>query len=826
MAASVILDGCGDFIGNETLFGFTPQVNLAYSTQSISVPFTTKGLTYGTLAYATIPKKDDMIKSIYLKSTLGPLYQSGNLNGYCHPIVSDTNIWDATGTTLLVSATNILGFYNTQLILEWVWTTSSSIKVSATNKFSFTGLGAISFKSETAAAFWGFDVTYGYVFTSAVPSLNLIQSGWITGFRPPPSTYSYYDSVGDLLVNKATLYIGGQTIQTISAKTLMIEDDIDTPLENQAGLTITVGRNDTSTSVIPRTYWTRLDFDQVPLSALYDQTVQVAVQFEQIQNLTSRSLNGGILNGSAYTYIKTFPGLSYNTISYGNKTLSTTVQPVTYDTHLSVYDEDTNTCTVLPQILGSGGICTSNNLVYVCSSTNNLAYYSNNFTNYTILPVSIPEYSLFLVAVSFYIFIANNIDILVYDTRSGTTFHQENPDGSPYTIVQYLTSLGIPENNRSLVSIYGTLVGNYIFFPLNDGSRLIRVDINLLRGNVLPGTYENLVTSFYTIALTSVDDKHIYYTYTWPEYDLGIFTRIDTTKPFDNSCVEYSYVYPNIPAMSHGGLGFGSVIPSYFDGQYMYYLCGQGAPPNNGIIFYNTFLGFNDPKAWSWIIFKDDGTTLNSNGQKGYAVSKYNNGAQDIFIIGSSKYIYLYTQDGDTFTTDITRLDPYQVIPSLQSELIVEYSSFETPVSSSISLVNQNQTNTFTIRAGLLSDIFSLTFSGPIREFWIQSNAIISRIVLELNGEVLIDEDYNSLSVLRPFISHVKTPEHTLYTYSIALNPTILDPTGTINISRIRLATINIFLNHMYTTDQVVIVYARSVNVLNCKGGIGGLMFN
>jgi len=842
---SIILDGGGDFLGPDSLFMYTSHNITDFSTQTITVPFSNQDLTFGNLAYATIPKKDDVIKSIYLKSVLGPLYQSGNPAGYCHTLVSDTNIWDATGTTLLASATNVLGFYNTQLLLEWVWTSNSSITVTATNIFSFTGLGAISFKSETAAAFWGFDITYGYVFPSAVPTLNLIQSGWTTGFQPPPPNYSYYDSVGDLLVNTATLYIGGQTIQNISAKTLMIEDDIDTPLENQAGLTITVGRNDTSTSLAPRTYWTRLDFDPVPIRSLYDQTVQVAVQFEQFQNLTNRSLNGGLLNASAYTWINAFYYYSSSTISYGNLLLSI-IGLYSFGSNnyfLNVYNEDTNISTTYPQYLNIGTICTSNNLVYVCTSNNELAYYSNNFTTYTIIG-SIPITVAKMFPISFYIYIVAEDDMIVYDTRTGTYFHQTNPDGSPYTLAQYLQSIGIPLTRRNILAERGNLVGKYLYFPLADASRLIRVDTNLLLGNVLPGTFENMTTSFADSSVSSVDNKYMYFLYTRIDVDLGYFTRIDTTKPFNNSYIEYSYVYPNSP----GGRDFGLILPLCFDGKYIYYLCCNSESANSGLLFYNTFMGFNDPKAWSWIIFNIDGiTTINSLGQTGTSISKYNSG-NNVYINSSSKYVYLTTNRSEI--TDLTRLDPYQVIPSLQSQLIVEYAKLEEkPVlwlanprlqdlasrlhrnlhrapASSVSLINQNQTNTFTIRAGLISDIFSLTFSGPIREFWIQTGAQIQRVVLELNGEVLVDEDSVSLGVLRPFLNHRITPSHQLYTYSIAIDPTTIEPSGTLNISRIRLTTLNIFLTQRYLTDQTVIVYSRAVNVLNCKNGIGGIMFN
>jgi hypothetical protein len=148
------------------------------------------------------------------------------------------------------------------------------------------------------------------------------------------------------------------------------------------------------------------------------------------------------------------------------------------------------------------------------------------------------------------------------------------------------------------------------------------------------------------------------------------------------------------------------------------------------------------------------------------------------------------------------------------------------PARESTTLVNQNQLNTFTMRAGNIKDVFSLTFTGPVRELWIQSDVIIKRTILELNGEVLVDEDYKSLGILRPFKDHLITPTKPFYSYSISLEPNVIEPLGTLNISRVAYPTIQFELNQTYSTDQTIKVYSRSINVLECQGGIGGLLYN
>jgi hypothetical protein len=130
------------------------------------------------------------------------------------------------------------------------------------------------------------------------------------------------------------------------------------------------------------------------------------------------------------------------------------------------------------------------------------------------------------------------------------------------------------------------------------------------------------------------------------------------------------------------------------------------------------------------------------------------------------------------------------------------------------------------MRAGITKDQFMLTFTGPMREIWFKTSANIARVIIELNGFVLADEDYNSLNILRPFENHAITPYQTTGVYSISINPNTVEPTGTLNMNRIRMATMTIYFDTQYTTDQNIYVFARSMNVLQCEDGIGGLLFN
>jgi len=834
MASSVVLDGGGDFLGTDSLFQYSPQMFESYSSQSISVPFHTKSLTFGDLVFGRIPKKDDVVKSIYLKTVLGPLLQTPS-TGYVYPLYAtdvDTDIYIKPDlTNPVIAGIGTIGYLNTQLFSIWIYESGASVIYnSETNRFEFTSSHPLTFKSEQAASFWGFDVTVAdsisggtYTFNNPVPTLNLVQSGWIPGFQPPSANFKYNDSVGDLMVQTATMYIGAQAIQSISSNVLMIEDDLQVPLENQAGLTITVGRNDTSSSSIPRTYWTRLDFDKVPMSSLYDQTVEIGIQFEQFQNLTSRSLLGGLLNGSAYTEATRYQHVIYQgSIAYKNLFIQISSNLIT------VYNETINSITDIAANNQGTGICIHNGVLFLVTPDAHLLTYDITSTGLTFREQS--TYSLLeiadgLISISKFIYIfSRNGSIIVYDATkdinlASSYFYQTNPDHTPYTTVQYIGKL--------LNGTTASYVAGFIYAQTDDVSHLLKIDPVKLRSNAdLSGTYQNIVLTepLNNVQSTFVpDSRFMYFTYGITDVNNGVFARLDTELPFLFSSIEFSHVLPNIDFE----FNVNSPIPSHFDGEYMYYVASSGGGNILSILFFfNTTMSFTDPNAWTWIAFNRDGSTLSSNGAvgKGFSYGFYN---QEIHMVQCTSYIYLTSFGTPEYSANyMIRIDPYQVIPSIQSQLVVEYSKLENPHTQSVSLVNQNKKNIFTIRAGETSDIFSLTFSGPIREFWIQSTAAVQRMVIELNGEVLVDEDGTSLSVLRPFATHIRTPDHTLYTYSIAVDPNTIQPTGTLNISRIRLTTLNVFLKEPQATDQTITVYSRSVNVLDCEGGIGGLMFN
>jgi len=324
---SIHLDTHGTFVKNPdyTLFSTKPSPTEEYIAESYEVPFDASSIKFGDSASALIPLKGDVIRRISVRSTLPELYTPLG-PGYVYPSYSDQvdgAIYVQGGDTPAIQPGDFVGYFNTQFLDQWatnfVGYSNLSVAYDSTKtKFVFTSpvYSNIFFKNENSASFWGFDIRSpdffnisgypAYNFTNGTLSsqLTLVQAGWIRGYTPPPTTgFSYVDSVACKLIKNASLTIGGQTIDRLTSERLIIEDDLGIPYENQAGLTILQGKNDTSTITAPRKYYTRLNFDMdtISMNALKNQEVRVNVEFEKFENLPSNLITtNGFLDGASY----------------------------------------------------------------------------------------------------------------------------------------------------------------------------------------------------------------------------------------------------------------------------------------------------------------------------------------------------------------------------------------------------------------------------------------------------------------------------------------------------------------------------------------------
>jgi hypothetical protein len=769
---AIVLSAGSDFIGPESFFVYEEPDVTSYSAESISVPFITRELNFGQYALCRVPKKDDFIKHIYLKTTLGPLF-TGNKSGYVYAGPDpDTAIYNAAGT-LIAQGVNTLGFYNTQLLNVWLDTTIN-IQLIGLN-FVFPGV-SLYFYSESAASFWGFDISISesrdtdpyYLFSNATKgSLNLIQSGWVHGFQPPPvSGFSYYPSVGDLVVRQATLFIGNQTITDVYGQTMIIEDDIMVPLENRAGLTITVGKGDTSPALSERTYWTKIPMDDIPISSLYNQTIQIGVQFEEFKNLTN-FVSGGITNPSAYslyTSISSTGITPYYTLSAPEGLVVVGSSGVAYISSNGVVQSDYQYVrSSRPTMFGS-------ELYLLISEDSDTAYLSvyQDITGRGLGDLIISEYDCSglgegtpsLLAMTRFIWLIYE-NIIVYfnlkqDINNPAAYHSQT---LPPSFIM---------NQNTAVTI-----GRYIYVSTTDGSILSIDTQQILDGTESPSMYKTLhmPAAFSPTNRPATDGSYLYYTdVKFYKVNIGLDSIQTYTVP-----------------------GFTGGEPFLYDGTYVYYKDYYAS-----LVFYNTTQSFTSPSSW---------TTFST-------ANNYTSG-----ILGPT-YVYFFESGGNVY-----KLNQFTATPSLKSEFIFEYSKLEQSTTNSLSLVNQNLLNTFYIQPGNTKSVFTLNFKGPIREFWLKSTVAINKATLTLNGEILFNEDYSSLVNLRTFESHIITPVDELYTYSIAIYPNMLTPTGSLNISRIGSSILTVY-THAQPTQQTVTMWARSINVLECNGGLGGLVFN
>jgi hypothetical protein len=115
---------------------------------------------------------------------------------------------------------------------------------------------------------------------------------------------------------------------------------------------------------------------------------------------------------------------------------------------------------------------------------------------------------------------------------------------------------------------------------------------------------------------------------------------------------------------------------------------------------------------------------------------------------------------------------------------------------------------------------------NPARELWISIDApyVIQRVILRLNGEILVDDDQVTTRVVRAFESHTSMSNVAMVNF--ALDPETLTPSGTLNMSRIASPMLEIQLTSVPTAAVNVRVYSKSFNVFQANNGLGGLLFN
>ena len=106
----------------------------------------------------------------------------------------------------------------------------------------------------------------------------------------------------------------------------------------------------------------------------------------------------------------------------------------------------------------------------------------------------------------------------------------------------------------------------------------------------------------------------------------------------------------------------------------------------------------------------------------------------------------------------------------------------------------------------------------------------IASAKLVLNGNDRFSERNGSyFNTIQPYQHHENVPTNAgINVYSFALKPEEHQPSGTLNMSRIDTAVLNLNLNSVYTAnrDKALHVYAVNYNVLRILSGMGGLAYS
>jgi len=106
---------------------------------------------------------------------------------------------------------------------------------------------------------------------------------------------------------------------------------------------------------------------------------------------------------------------------------------------------------------------------------------------------------------------------------------------------------------------------------------------------------------------------------------------------------------------------------------------------------------------------------------------------------------------------------------------------------------------------------------------------MVTKAKLTLNGNERFSERSGTyFNLVQPFQHHENVPSNAgINVYSFALKPEEHQPSGTLNMSRIDTATLNLEYETIGTTDTAILnVYAVNYNVLRILSGMGGLAYS
>jgi hypothetical protein len=346
------------------------------------------------------------------------------------------------------------------------------------------------------------------------------------------------------------------------------------------------------------------------------------------------------------------------------------------------------------------------------------------------------------------------------------------------------------------------------------------------------------------------DGRYLYFQTLSPS-KIFTFYKYDSTKSVTDTAAWTDTTFSDTRFYNYTG-DFYPLTPVTFDGKHIYYVgpsaYGPGASgePNDGpIVIYFSILRYDTTTSSvkDWIVFNGTSNTVTTSaGTTTISMTPYskqdglfgsNVMANYLGMNVGSRYIYIYEKAGGDYSTwsDFIQFDPLTMFGgNLPTSVIVKYEKYvKPPPTNQISMYGQTDFNEFVFRQGRTTDSFNLEFVNPVRELWVvvQDPGVVSRIVLRLNNEIIIDDDQVMTRYIRTFESHTTMPTSSnVNVYSFSLDPEKLHPSGTLNMSRIAYPVLDVTLTSAAPSDLYLRVYSKSFNVLGYQGGVGGLLFN
>jgi hypothetical protein len=451
--------------------------------------------------------------------------------------------------------------------------------------------------------------------------------------------------------------------------------------------------------------------------------------------------------------------------------------------------------------------------------------------------------------------------------RYDTTANFNSSSSYTYT----LTSGGLPASVKDVFPTYyqaaaltntsyylgPTFDGKYIYFA-TEGYYVVKLDTQSFLSTTAYTQVNGVIITpnpVYNLAGSPLvsDGRYLYFSSSSARGLTGTFSRYDSTKLITQQASWQFYTGDTVIRATN----YEYSIPCGFDGKYIYYNTGsvvqQPTFPQTDFSRktvwhkYDTTKPFNATSSWEWIDFRINGdNTLAISGSDGSspqitmlahrsdfttASPAYNAVFGRMRFITGSRYIYIVELDGRGFS--VTLQDFIQYNPVIMSNvlssssIITKYEKYTTPPKTGKMLYGQTDVETFTIQKGAQTSEFQLRFLNPVRELWISVDApcVIRRLILRLNGEVLVDDDQVTTKTIRAFESHTYVSSN-VAVINFALDPEILTPSGSLNMSRIASPMLEVQLVSVPTAAANVRVYSKSFNVFQANNGTGGLLFN